>query len=160
MSTKDQATQKTGDVAPAPAPAQRAPTAFEQRVYALCEAIPRGRVSTYGRVAAALKCGSARAVGQALKRNPFAPAVPCHRVVSATQDIGGFSGESSPCAPGGNVARKRAMLVEEGVRFEADDQEMGAEYWRIASACVLSEQETVAIEERARGGGGGGGRGG
>jgi methylated-DNA-[protein]-cysteine S-methyltransferase len=52
----------------------REPTAFERRIYALAQRIPSGRVSTYGELARAAGCGSARAVGQALSRNPFARA--------------------------------------------------------------------------------------
>jgi methylated-DNA-[protein]-cysteine S-methyltransferase len=128
---------------------RRPPTDFEKRVYALCAAIPRGRVSTYGAMAAALSCGSAQAIGQAMRRNPWAPLpVPCHRVVASSRSIGGFHGEGfSPCCPGGHVSRKRAMLVEEGVRFESeDDEEKNKEgYWRIARACVLSAKETAAL---------------
>eukprot|EP00959_Pyramimonas_sp_CCMP1952_P386261 8095345-Pyramimonas_sp.AAC.3 len=49
------------------------------------------QVSTYGTLANELG-SSARAVGQALKRNPFAPGVPCHRVVGASLELGGFHG--------------------------------------------------------------------
>jgi O-6-methylguanine DNA methyltransferase len=72
--------------------------------------IPRGYVSTYGAVAAA--AGSpraARAVGNAEARNPFAPLVPCHRVVSSTLELGGY---------GGGLPVKKAFLVREGVIFE------------------------------------------
>jgi methylated-DNA-[protein]-cysteine S-methyltransferase len=72
---------------------RRAPTPYERRVYALCSAIPKGRVATYGDMARALTPPSAaRAVGQAMRRNPYAPEVPCHRVVAAAGTIGGFSG--------------------------------------------------------------------
>lgn len=71
----------------------RKPTPYEQRVYRLCSAIPKGKVTTYGELAKALDPPSAaRAVGQAMRRNPFAPQVPCHRVVAATLEIGGFTG--------------------------------------------------------------------
>ena len=67
------------------------PTPFQQRVYALCRCIPAGKVSTYGAMATALK-SSPRAVGQALRCNPYAPEVPCHRVIAATLELGGFTG--------------------------------------------------------------------
>ena len=54
----------------------RPPTAFETRVYETIKTIPRGKATTYGSLARKLGCGSSQAVGQALKRNPFAPAVP------------------------------------------------------------------------------------
>lgn len=66
-------------------------TGFQRRVYAMVREIPRGETRTYGQVAQALGMpGAARAVGRALQKNPFALAVPCHRVVSA-KGLGGFS---------------------------------------------------------------------
>jgi methylated-DNA-[protein]-cysteine S-methyltransferase len=94
---------------------QLAPTAFETRVYDLILTIPKGKVSTYALVAKELGCGSNQAVGQALRRNPFAPRVPCHRVVSAALSLGGFNGHRD----GEELARKRRMLEEEGVKFDA-----------------------------------------
>lgn len=75
--------------------------------------IPAGAVTTYGHLAARVGRGSALAVGSALARNPFAPVVPCHRVVRANGDPGGFNGATSGPEP----ARKRALLVAEGVPF-------------------------------------------
>lgn len=102
----------------------RAPTAFETRVYDLISAIPKGKVSTYALVARQLHCGSNQAVGQALRRNPFAPRVPCHRVVSAALTLGGFNGHRD----GEELARKRRMLEEEGVEFD--------EKGRVKASCV------------------------
>ena len=93
----------------------RQPTAFEQRVYdALC-AVPAGRVTSYAALARRVGCGSARAVGQALRRNPFAPEVPCHRVIGAGGGLGGFSG----AAAGPALAAKRRLLAAEGVAVDA-----------------------------------------
>jgi methylated-DNA-[protein]-cysteine S-methyltransferase len=86
---------------------------FQRRIYDLLRTVPRGRVVTYGDLARAAGCASARAVGQALRRNPFAPAVPCHRVLPADLSLGGFNG----CRRGAEPARKRALLAREGVRF-------------------------------------------
>lgn len=94
---------------------KRTPTPFQQRVYSACSCIPRGKVSTYGILAAVLH-SHPRAVGQALRNNPFAPVVPCHRVVAASLELGGFSGSWGPeCA---SVKRKKAMLEGEGVFFD------------------------------------------
>lgn len=77
---------------------------FHQRVYSITRAIPPGRTLTYGEVADQLgEPGAARAVGQALGHNPFAPIVPCHRVLAARTGGGGFSAE-------GGVATKLRML--------------------------------------------------
>jgi methylated-DNA-[protein]-cysteine S-methyltransferase len=84
---------------------------FNQRVYEVARAIPPGRTLTYGEVAAKIgEPGAARAVGQALGHNPFAPIVPCHRVLAAGQAGGGFSAE-------GGVATKLRMLQIERARF-------------------------------------------
>ncbi len=59
-------------------------TVFQQSVYDICLRVPRGKVTTYGEIARVLGCGSSRAVGQALRCNPFAPRVPCHRVIASS----------------------------------------------------------------------------
>jgi methylated-DNA-[protein]-cysteine S-methyltransferase len=92
----------------------RTPTPFENRVYEALREIPRGRVATYSSLAARLVCGSPQAVGQALKRNPHAPAVPCHRVIKTNLTLGGYAGK----VKGVRVERKRRLLEEEGVEFD------------------------------------------
>lgn len=86
------------------------PTQFQEQVYALCKQIPKGKVSTYGAIAKALnKRGhAARAVGQALNKNPYAPSVPCHRVVSSDASIGGFGF--------GGTVPKIELLEKEGIQ--------------------------------------------
>ncbi|HJV62697.1 MAG TPA: methylated-DNA--[protein]-cysteine S-methyltransferase [Albitalea sp.] len=80
---------------------------FNRRVYALTQRIPPGQTLTYGEVAERLgEPGSARAVGQALGRNPFAPIVPCHRVLAAGGRPGGFS------ARGGVETKLRLLAIE------------------------------------------------
>lgn len=89
---------------------------FHRRVYAIARRIPPGRTRTYGDIAAELgDKGLARAVGQALGLNPFAPVVPCHRVLAAGGKWGGFS------APGGTTAKLR-MLAIEGARPDSDTE--------------------------------------
>jgi len=89
-------------------------TEFQQKVYdAICR-IPKGKVSTYKSVADYIGCRSAQAIGQALKRNPFAPEVPCHRVISSDLTIGGFGGETS----GEKIYNKISLLESEGIRFK------------------------------------------
>ena len=80
---------------------------FQEKVWALCARVPKGRVTTYGLIARALGTQAYRAVGQAMHNNPFAPDVPCHRVVGSDGRLTGFAG---------GLARKRAMLRAEGVR--------------------------------------------
>ena len=83
---------------------------FHRRVYEVARGIPAGATLSYGEVAARLgDKGLARAVGQALGRNPFAIVVPCHRVLAAGGTPGGFSAS-------GGVATKLRMLAIEGAR--------------------------------------------
>jgi methylated-DNA-[protein]-cysteine S-methyltransferase len=68
---------------------------------------------------ASTKQVATRAVGQALKRNPFAPVVPCHRVVRSDGSLGGFNG----CTSGCEIDRKIKLLAQEGVTF-ANEQKV------------------------------------
>jgi methylated-DNA-[protein]-cysteine S-methyltransferase len=68
-------------------------TEFEKAVYAACKLIPKGETRTYKWIAARIgRPRSCRAVGNALHKNPFAPQVPCHRVIRSDGAIGGFAG--------------------------------------------------------------------
>lgn len=90
-------------------------TPFQQRVYRAVSRIPEGKVATYRGVADFIGCGAPRAVGQALKVNPYAPQVPCHRVIATNLTLGGFQGELK----GSAIQRKRCLLAREGVLFKA-----------------------------------------
>jgi len=81
-------------------------TDFQQRVYKAVCRIPKGGARSYQWVAQRIgQPRAARAVGQALHRNPFAPTVPCHRVVRADGSLGGYVG---------GLTRKRELLQREG----------------------------------------------
>ena len=85
--------------------------AFDRQVYEMARTIPPGVTRTYGEIAESLGArGSARAVGQALGRNPFAIVVPCHRVLAAGGKAGGFSAR-------GGVSTKLRLLSIEGAYF-------------------------------------------
>ena len=94
-------------------PKERKPTAFEADVYRVTSLIPAGRVASYGWIVRQLGRGSPRAVGGALRENPYAPQVPCHRVIGSDGRIGGFMGNRT----GETITRKLAMLEREGVHF-------------------------------------------
>jgi len=82
---------------------------FAQLVYDQTILIPRGKVSTYLEIAKALDSPhSARAVGNALNKNPYAPQVPCHRVIKSNGEIGGFAN---------GPKNKIAILKREGVEI-------------------------------------------
>ena len=89
---------------------------FHVRVYTLVRGIGPGETLTYGEVAQRLgEPGAARAVGQALARNPFAPVVPCHRVLAAPDTAGNY--RAGGFSAGGGTATKLRMLQAEGARF-------------------------------------------
>jgi O-6-methylguanine DNA methyltransferase len=87
---------------------------FEVRVWKLMEKIPKGRVTTYGLIAKKLKTKAYRAVGNACRKNPYAPRVPCHRVVRSDGTVGGFGGKTS----GKTVKKKIQMLGKENVEIK------------------------------------------
>ncbi|MGQ0708962.1 MAG: methylated-DNA--[protein]-cysteine S-methyltransferase [Rhodoferax sp.] len=89
--------------------------AFQQRVWRYALAIPWGQTRSYGEVAQHLGSpGAARAVGQALGANPFAPLVPCHRVLAQGRASGGFS------APGGERTKLRLLEIEGALHGPGD----------------------------------------
>jgi len=90
-------------------------TDFQRKVYAATAKIPMGQVTTYKLLAKYINCGSCQAVGQALKANPFAPEIPCHRVIATDRTIGGFAGSTQTAI----LAKKYALLKQEGINFKA-----------------------------------------
>ena len=82
-------------------------TKFQSECYEALKKVPKGKVITYAGLAREIgKPKAHRAVGNAMNKNPFAPKVPCHRVVKSNGDLGGFADDI-------NVKIKR--LHEEGV---------------------------------------------
>jgi len=84
---------------------------FEERVWELMKRIPKGKVTTYALIAKKLNTKAYRAVGNACRKNPYAPMVPCHRVVRSDGTIGGFGGKTS----GKTVEKKTRLLRKENV---------------------------------------------
>jgi len=99
-------------------------TPFRQRVFDACSRVPKGKVTTYKLLALEIRCGSSQAIGQALKHNPFAPTVPCHRVIASNRTLHGFAGQTT----GPKLAEKRKLLESEGVEFD--------EQGRVVEDCV------------------------
>jgi methylated-DNA-[protein]-cysteine S-methyltransferase len=84
-------------------------TKFENSVYKTIKKIPLGRISTYKDIALHLKTKGYRAIGNALNKNPFAPIVPCHRIIRSNGEVGGF-------ASGTN--NKIKILKKEGIKIK------------------------------------------
>jgi O-6-methylguanine DNA methyltransferase len=97
---------------------------FTRKVLSVTSQIPRGFVATYGGIAKAVgNRRAARAVGNVEARNPFAPIIPCHRVVKTTLYLGGY---------GGGVEMKRQFLEREDVTFDGD---------RVSRQCLWTSNE-------------------
>jgi len=86
-------------------------TKFQLKVWNYLKSIPKGEVKSYKEVAIGInRPKSARAVANACAKNPYAPKIPCHRVIKSDGTIGGFSG------PGG-IKSKKKLLKKEGISF-------------------------------------------
>ncbi|KAJ5538354.1 Winged helix-turn-helix transcription repressor DNA-binding [Penicillium frequentans] len=95
-------------------------TPYRRRVYRVLLSVPAGRWTTYSAMATYLN-SSARAVGNAMRTNPFAPEVPCHRVLAAGGSLGGYKGEGMAVkhvSDGSFRDEKRTRLKDEGVLFD------------------------------------------
>jgi len=90
----------------------KAYTPFQQAVWRACMEIKKGQTRSYQWIAVQIgKPGATRAVGSALGKNPFAPIVPCHRVIKSDGTLGGFS------APGGLASKRRLLRKEKAPGF-------------------------------------------
>ena len=93
---------------------------FEKDVLVACYEIPKGKVSTYKRIAANIGHPHAyRAVGNALHKNPLAPTVPCHRVIKSDGNIVGARKEDADA--------RRRLLEQEGIPFEGNRVKLSKE---------------------------------
>jgi methylated-DNA-[protein]-cysteine S-methyltransferase len=81
---------------------------FQKKVWEAILSIPKGEVRTYTWIAERIgRPKAVRAVGNAVGQNPFAPDIPCHRVVRKDGNLGGYSGQ-------GGIVTKKALLKKEG----------------------------------------------
>ena len=86
-------------------------TKFQLKVWAYLRKIPRGSIKTYSQVAKAIgKPSAIRAVANAIGKNPYAPKIPCNRVIRSDGSLGGYSGK-------GGLKTKRFLLKKEGIRL-------------------------------------------
>jgi len=94
---------------------------FQRRVLLAEYGIPRGYVSTYGRISRHIgNPGASRAVGSALARNPFPLVIPCHRALRSDGRLGGFQA---------GLAMKQRLLEMEGIRFLEDGRVLMEKVW-------------------------------
>ena len=84
-------------------------TKFQLKVWKYLKSIPKGQTKTYKQVAISIKCPkSARAVANACAKNPYAPKIPCHRVIRSDGTLGGYSGR-------GGIKKKLKLLRAEKI---------------------------------------------
>lgn len=81
---------------------------FNEKCYSILVSVPKGKITTYKNIARAIGGKGYRAVGNAMNKNPYAPKVPCHRVVKSNGEIGGFAFGSK---------NKIEMLKKEGIEI-------------------------------------------
>ncbi len=79
---------------------------FSEKCYALLRQVPKGKITTYKALAQALNTKAYQAVGTAMNKNPYAPQVPCHRVINSNGEVGGFAS---------GTKNKIAFLKKEGI---------------------------------------------
>ena len=85
-------------------------TVWQKRVFALVKKIPKGRITTYKIIAKRLhNSQGSRAVGNALKNNPFLLVIPCHRIIKSNGEIGGYVG---------GIGVKMKLLKQEGILID------------------------------------------
>lgn len=109
-------------------------TVFQQLVLRAEHRIPRGSISTYQLIAEELeKCNGARAVGNALARNPFPLIVPCHRAIRSDRHLGGYQG---------GLEMKRVLLEKEGIPFDEGGRVACAHFYYERTAPKNSIQPT------------------
>jgi methylated-DNA-[protein]-cysteine S-methyltransferase len=98
---------------------------FQKKVLTTLCQVPKGQYTTYGAISKHLS-SSPRAVGNALRNNPFAPQVPCHRVLASGGGLGGFHGSWGRNGMQGlHDDKKRRLLRDEGVKFDGNGRVVG-----------------------------------
>jgi len=130
------------DPGPTP-PLVAAGTAFRKKVLQELETIPFGKTASYGQIAAAVGCRSARAVGQAVHNNPIVLMLPCHRVLGADGSLTGFAG-------GLDVKRRLLTIEESRMRLlftldGGDYEEGGHAFCRPSARAIVIENGRVAM---------------
>lgn len=82
---------------------------FTEKCYKILKKVPKGKVTTYKALAIKLNTKAYRAVGQAMNKNPYAPKVPCHRVINTNGNLGGFAS---------GLNNKIKLLKSEGIKIK------------------------------------------
>ncbi|HSX09651.1 MAG TPA: MGMT family protein [Candidatus Saccharimonadales bacterium] len=109
----------------------KSPQTFKEKIYAIAKSIPKGKVATYGQLAAlAGSPGAARAVGMCMKTNPIPEIVPCYRVVASDGSLTGYSA-------GEGIITKKEKLLKDGVAFNKDKVDLRSSQWKPAKEYAI-----------------------
>jgi methylated-DNA-[protein]-cysteine S-methyltransferase len=112
---------------------------FNEKCYSVLRKVPRGKVTTYLEIAKAIESpNAARAVGNAMNKNPYAPIVPCHRVVCSDGKVGGFAS---------GTKKKIEMLKKEGVEIINGNVDLGRYLWKLGR---YSDYTQKKLKSRSR----------
>ena len=95
---------------------------FYESCYKVLRKVPKGKVTIYKEIARALNSKAYRAVGSAMNKNPYAPHVPCHRVINSNGDVGGF-------ASGANAKIK--LLKSEGIEIKNNKINLNKYFYKL-----------------------------
>lgn len=95
---------------------------FNERCYEILKKVPKGKITTYKELARAMNSKAYRAVGNAMNKNPHAPRLPCHRVISSNGDIGGFSS---------GTKNKIKILMKEGVEVKDNKVDLKRYFFKL-----------------------------
>ncbi len=82
---------------------------FNEKCYQVLKTVPKGKITTYKEIAQALNSKAYRAVGTAMNKNPYAPKVPCHRVINSNGNVGNFAS---------GTKNKIKLLKKEGIEIK------------------------------------------
>ena len=95
---------------------------FNERCYSILRKVPKGKVTTYKAIAEKLGTKAYRAVGNAMNKNPYAPKVPCHRVVGADGRMVGFAS---------GISNKIKMLKSEGIEIKKEKVKLEKYFFKV-----------------------------
>lgn len=95
---------------------------FYESCYKILKKVPKGKVTTYKEIARALNSKAYRAVGTAMNKNPYAPQVPCHRVINADGNLGGFAS---------GLKNKIKLLKSEGIEIKNNKIDLKKYFYKL-----------------------------
>ncbi|VVB82892.1 Methylated-DNA--protein-cysteine methyltransferase [uncultured archaeon] len=95
---------------------------FYESCYKVLKKVPKGKVTTYKEIARALGSKAYRAVGTAMNKNPYAPIVPCHRVINSNGELGGFAS---------GLKNKIKILKSEGIEIKNNKIDLNKYFYKL-----------------------------